>query len=1052
MYFKHILKFTCLVVLLVFASINVQAQTRAVSGTIVDDSTKVPIAGVTIRVKNGPQTAVTNADGEFTLNIPTAGATLEYSHVGYENGSVTVSDREGPLRLLMNKLDMKMDEIVVVGYGTQRRSGVNTAISSIKGETIQDIPAPNIAGALRGRIAGLSVSQASGRPGAGITLNVRNSAISETASQLGISNEPLYVIDGITVDKDAFDNLDPSMVEDISILKDAASAAIYGAAGAKGVVLITTKRGKAGRLRTNYNGYLGTSDATRMPDMLSAYDLAVLLNDGYRIGNAPSNNFFSNADLEVLKNINYKSWFEEIWKPAYTQRHNLSFSGGSENVTFFAGGSYQNENGNYAGIKQDKFSFRAGFVANVAKGLKADVNFNVDQRIRKSENPVSENDQTFIQTMLQIPRWVPAQINGMYVNYNNMNTNPLGGVTSGYYSNSNWGGYRINTSLTYDFSGALKGLTARFQVSQSSSNTNSTQYRPAYKVYNFIRSGNNNALFTDQLLVGTNGLPYVEVFSGTNSQYVPSLSKDNSYQGFFTLQYNKQIKKHSLNILAGGEQSRSNGEALSVTWLNQVLLGLDDYWAFSTIDINPKREINEGVKKSFFGRFNYNYDGKYFLDGVTRLDASSNFATGNIWGVFPSVSAGWIVSKENFFKDNISAINYLKLRLSWGIVGDDRIEARLWQARYTVDNSGYMYGDNNLQRGINPSVIPNPDITWESKRTLNGGIELGLFKDKLNLGIDVFQNYSYNGFDKGVNQSFPMYAGFEAPVLNYMQRYNWGSEFNIGYKANLAKDLRMNLNMNFGFGNSIITQMYYNERQLFENSYPDWVIGLGTDPRHYSTGNIGLIALGMFRTQDEVDAFLKKYPSYTINNVVPQAGFLYYEDTNGDGKITERDQVPMFDRTDSRFATGIQLGLGYKSLSLSVNIAARFGGKAFYDSKARDEALVTKNAPAFWKDHWTPENPEGKFPRFDDPSVLAGWQSTFWAVDATTIRVNDMTLSYTLPQNLLKRIGMSSARILLTGNNLWVIKAPFKYMDPYSSNIYDYPTIRTISAGLSLSL
>ena len=1051
MYFKHILKFTCLFVLVAFFCTDAYAQTRSVSGTVLEDSTLAPVAGVTIKVKDGPQSAVTNTSGEFTLNVPTRGAVLEYSHVGYENGTINVSDG-GDIRILMNKLDMRMDEIVVVGYGTQRRSAVNTAISSVKGETIQDIPAPNIAGALRGRIAGLGVSQASGRPGASITLNVRGASVSATAATVGSTDEPLYVIDGIIVSKNDFDNLDPSMVEDISILKDAASAAIYGAAGAKGVILITTKRGKAGRIRTSYNGYIGTTDATKMPEMLSAYDHAVLLNDGYRVANASASDFFSDADLESLKNTNYKSWFDEIWQSSYMQRHNLSFSGGSDKVTYFAGGSYQNENGNYAGIKQDKYSFRAGFVATVAKGLRADINFNVDQRIRESQNPVTENDQTFIQTMLQIPRWVPSQINGMCVKFNNIDSHPLGGVASGYQSNGKWGGYRINSSLTYDFDGALKGLTARFQVSQSSGNNNSTQYRPAYRVYNFVKTGNNNALFTDQLLVGSNGLTYAEVFGGANSQYSPSLQKDNSYQGFLTLQYNKQIRRHSINVLLGGEQSRSNSESLGVTWLNQVLLGLDDYWAFGTIDINPKREINEFVKKSYFGRFNYNYDSKYFLDGVTRLDASSNFAKGNIWGVFPSVSLGWMVSKEDFFKDNISVINYLKLRFSWGVVGDDRVGARLWQERYTVDNSGYMYGDNNLQRGINPARIANPDITWEKKRTLNGGLEMGLFKDKINLSIDVFQNYTYDGFDLGVNQTFPMYAGFEAPVLNYMQRYNWGSEFTIGYKANLAKDLKMNFNMNFGFGNSINTQMFYNERQLYENSFPDWVISLGTDPRYYNSSNYGLKAIGMFKTQEEVDAFLKKYPSYTVNNVAPQAGFLYYEDTNGDGKITERDIAPMYERVNSRFSTGIQVAFSYKALSLSTNIGARFGGKAFYDSKARDEATLTKNAPAFWKDHWTPENPNGKFPRFDDPSTLAGWNSTFWAVDGTTIRVNDMTLSYAVPEKIIRRIGLSNARILLTGNNLWIIKSPFKYVDPYSSNIYDYPTIRTISAGLSLSL
>lgn len=1042
-------KISFVFLLLIIQSMLGFAQDHDISGQVTDQTTGSPLAGVSVRVKGASKVVVTDQNGVFILRSVAIGATLILSHVGFEQKEVKVEGNTS-LKLTLLSSQQKLEDFVVVGYGTQKRSAVNTAISTIKASEIEDIPAPNIAGALRGRIPGLGVSQSSGRPGASITLNVRNAAVSETAAQLGVSDEPLYVIDGITVDKATFDNLDPSLVEDISILKDA-SAAIYGASGAKGVILITTKRGKAGKLKTTYNGYLGVSDATRMPDMLSAYDHAVLLNDGYRIGNYSANRFFSAEDLEYLKTVNYKSWLDEIWEPALMQRHNLSFSGGAESITFFAGGSYQSENGNYAGIKQDKFGFRGGFVATVAKGLRADINFNVDQRIRKSNNPVTENDQAFIQTMLQIPRWVPAQINGMYVNFNNINTNPLGGVESGYYSNSNWGGYRINSSLTYDFPGVLTGLTARFQVSQGGGSSTSTQYRPAYRVYNFVKTGNNNTLYTEEPLVGSNGLTYNEVYAGVNSVYAPSLDRSSSYQGFLTLQYARDFGRHSVSALAGAEQSRSNNESIGVTWLDQVLLGLDDYWAFNQVDPNPKRVVAEGVKRSFFGRANYSYDNKYFLDGVIRFDASSNFATGNIWGIFPSISAGWIVSNEDFFRDNINIINHLKLKFSYGIVGDDRVDARLWQARFTIDNSGYLYGET-LQRGLNPQRIPNPDITWEKKRAINAGLEMGLLKDKINIGVDVFQNYSYDGFDKGVDQAFPMYTGFAAPVLNYMQRYNWGSEFSVGYKANLARNLRLNLGMNFGFGNSIITQMYYNARQLFENSYPDWQVGLGTDPRRYNTGNYGLIAKGMFKSQDEVDAFLKKYPSYTVNNVAPQPGFLYFEDTNGDGKITERDIVPMFDRNGSRFATALQIGLSYRSLSLSTNIAASFGGKAFYDSKARDEATDTKNVPAFWKDHWTPENPDGKFPRFDDPSIVAGWQSTFWAVDATRIRVNNMTLSYSLSQRLLNQLGMNSARLLLTGNNLWIIKSPFKYVDPNSSSVYDYPTIRTISLGLSLGL
>lgn len=1044
------MRFACFM-LLSLCCTSLFAQERTVNGVVVDGKSGEHLPGAIISAKGRPSNVSSKADGTFTIRLLPTDSVLVVSYIGYKRVQTKLGNETFVTVSMDSTYSADLNDVVVVGYGTQKRSAINGAVSTVKGSDIEDIPAPNIAGALRGLVPGLSVSQSSGKPGASITLNVRNATVSETAQLLGVSNEPLYVIDGITVDKDAFDNIDPSMVDNITILKDA-SAAIYGASGSNGVILITTKQGQVGKGRLNYNGYYGLSDATRMPDMLSAYDLAVLLNDGARIYNTNSSNYFSDEDLNSLKTNHYTNWFDEMWQPAFMQRHNLSFSGGSDRVTYFAGGSYQNENGNYAGIKQNKYSFRSGVTAQIAKGFKATIDFNVDSRVKESNNPTSENDQTFIQTMMQVPEWVPAVIDGKYVNFNNLKTNPVASVNTGYYTKSKSNGYRINTSLSYDFAGALDGLSAKFQISAAGSNDGSTQYRPSYRLYTFQPAGANNALLSDQVQIDNNGNPvYYDVYGGTNSAYTPNLSRENSYQANFTLNYTKNINKHAITALLGGEQAHGSGESLGVTWLNQILTGIDEYWAFDQSLYTASRSQSENVKRSYFGRLNYSYDNRYYLDLVTRLDASSNFAKGNIWGVFPNIALGWTVSNEKFFKENVSIINYLKFRFSWGIVGNSSIDERLWQERYTADVSGYLYG-GGVQGGMNPQRIPNPDLTWENKRTVNAGVDIGLFGDKLNISVDVFSNYVKNGFDKGTDQSFPMYAGFQAPVLNYMKRYNWGSEYNISYRTNLSKDLRMDASMNFSlFSGSIITQMMYDPFKLFENSYPDWQIDLGTRSGDYS--NIGLQAIGMFRTQDEVDAFLKKYPNYTINNITPQPGWLYFVDENGDGKITERDQIPLYDRKGGLgFGANYQLGFSWKGLSLKANIAAKFGGVAYYDSKARDEATTTKNVPSFWKDHWSSSNPDGKFPRFDDPSILAGWQSSFWAVDGTTIRVNSMTLSYAIPSKLLSKTGLSSARFLLTGNNLWVIKSPFDYMDPYSSNIYDYPTVRTISLGLSLGL
>lgn len=1018
---------------------------------VVKDAKGEPLPGVTVKIKGSKTGTSTDVNGVFRINLPKGDEILVFTFVGFASQEVKASGRT-TINVTLKESSNELDAVVVTGYGTKKRSEIIGSVATITGETIQDIPSPNIAAALRGRIAGVGVAVSSGRPGTAITLNIRNSTASPTAP--GVTDEPLYIIDGITVDKDAFDNLDPSMVENMTILKDA-SAAIYGASGAKGVVLVTTKRGKAGKLSVSYNGYVGVSDASKTPDMLSAYDHAVLLNESNKINNAASSELFSPADLEYIKTLNYKSWYEELWQASLTQRHNLSFSGGSEKITFFAGGSYSNENANYAGMQYDKYSFRSGLTATMLKGLKADVAFNVDHNIELAKHNFSDNDATFFESILVTPQWIPISINGQPVNHvaNNLR-NPLGQIESGYYDNRKSGGYRINASLSYEPS-FLKGLTAKFQISQGTNRTNSRQYNAPYKLYNFARTGSNNQFWTDQL--PTDGTAaFSEIVSPTAASLIPGLAESNSYQGFFTLKYVNTFGAHSVDATLGGEQTVSNGENLSVRWTNQLIPERSEFWAFtpSTLTIQGNG-IRESTKRSFFGRFSYDFSKKYLVEAVGRLDASSNFARGNRWGLSPSIGLGWIASNEDFFKENISFINFLKFKVNYGITGDDRVDdpsnPRLWQERYAIDvTNGYLFGLNNNGNGLNPSSFPNPLITWEKKKTFNAGFEASFLNSKIDLGVEFFRNKTYDGFDKGANALYPLYAGFTPPVVNYREHYNWGSEFTIGYKAKLAKDLNLNAGINFAYGNSVTHKQIYAPGDLYKNRVGDNPVLIGTDPRTYSSSNFGLITRGMFRSEEEVEAFRQQNPNYRVYDRVPEAGWLYYEDTNGDGVISDLDMVPLFENTNSFFASGINLNLTYKSLSLSTNINARFGGKVFYDSKARTAPSKNRNVLTMWKDHWSPENPDGKFPRFDDQSI--GKNSDFWAVDGTMIRVNNMTLSYRVPTKITSRLGMSNVRVLATGNNLWTIVNPLPYKDPYTSNAYDYPMLRTISMGLSINL
>jgi len=1052
---KFLRKTSWVLVLMLITCTAVFAQQKQITGKVVDKKDGQPLPGVTVGIRGKTNNVSTNDKGEFALIADPATDILVFSYIGYIRQSIPLAGKTNlTVSFAEDSQSLDEDAVVVIGYGTKKRSEILGSVATISGQEIQDIPAPNLAGALRNRVAGVGVGQVSGRPGSPITLNIRNSTVSEQARLNGATDEPLYVVDGITVTRDAFDNIDASMVENLTFLKDA-SASIYGASGAKGVVLVTTKRGRIGKPSITYNGYLGISDAAKVPEMLSAYDHAVLLNDTYRTQKAPLSNFFLPEDLDYIKTLNYKSWYDEVWQASTMQRHNIGISGGSDRITFFAGGNYQSENANYAGMKFDKYGFRSGLVANLTNGLKADINFNVDYNTREQHHNSTDNDAAFFERIISIPRWVPISINGNYINFsaNNSTVNPKAVAESGYYNNASTKGYRINAALTYEPT-FLKGFTAKVQISQSSGSSKNTQYAPPYRLYNYVRSGNNQQLFTDQLVNTSSTSSYFEPTSASSAFIVPGVSANDSYQGFITLQYAKTFAKHSVNLLVGGEQSEGNSQESSVRYTNQLIPGIDQYWAFDATTLARQSFARTAVsKRSFFGRFDYDFDKKYLLEVITRLDASSNFATGNRWGLSPNVGIGWVASHENFFKNAefLKFINFFKIKVNVGITGDDRVGSRLWQDRFQIDvTNGYLYGNSN-QNSLNRSRLANPDITWEKKRTINIGLETSMFDSKLDFGVEVFQNRNYDAFDLGGNNLFPLYFGTAAPIVNYRETYNWGSEFSIGYKAKLATDWNLSASMNFGWGNSVVNRTLYAPGQLINNVAPDWQTQFGTDPRVYSSSNIGLKTIGMFRTQGEVDAWMAKYPNYRLYDIIPQPGWLYYEDTNGDGVISDSDMQPMFKNTNSFLSSGISLNLTYKSFSLNTNINARFGGKVFYDGRARIAPSPLRNILTIWQDRWTPENPmEGKFPRFDDPALTRN--SDFWAVDGTMIRINTMTLSYKAPSKFASRLGISGARILLTGNNLWTIVNPLPYKDPYTSSAYDYPMLRTISLGLSVNL
>lgn len=1049
--------------LLVSWSFVLFAQDITVTGIVTDKETGKPMESVTVRVKNGTASTMTDGAGRFAIKVPSTESILTFTSVSYTVFETKAGN--SPLSVGLSQNNNKMEDVIVVGYGTRKRVNVQGSVATIKAAEIEDIPVANLPSALVNRVPGVNVNFSSGKPGSTTSINIRNSRTFTAIA--GITDQPLIVIDGIisnplqwsqSPNADWFENLDASQIEDITFLKDA-SAAIYGAAGAKGVILITTKKGRAGKPRINYSGYYGVSGEAVKSKTLTAYEHARFLNTGFEANSRPMTERFSEADLQTLKAMPDQSWFDYFWRNGKVQRHNLNVSGGTDKVTLFAGGSYFNEKGNYGIGEVNKYSFRTGLNATITESVTANVSFASDfnrERSNNWKNTAAETDDATMRALYLTPKWVPVEIDGRPVSFggnaapnNNVNNrwSLLGIHRSGMYRDMKSQGMAVNASIDWR-PAFLKGLSARVQFGNNTRSTESKGYYPIYTAYDFQPTGQNGLLYS-------NTVSAVRRVTDRADNIELGTTTANNYQFITTLQYAKKFGKHDVDVMVGFDQSEAESQNILLSKTGQIVQGVDEFWAFSN-DPSTLGSIQDAIrnpqalltaKRSFISRANYSFLGRYFFEFIGRADASVNFMPGKRWGFFPTVGLGWKVSDEDFFK-NIVFVNSLKIRANIGLVGEDRVGNRLWESRFT-QSTGIVFGNANTG-GLDPSAYPNPAITWEKARNINVGFDATVLNNKINITADFYQRYSYDMYDQLATNAFPPTAGIPPPVVNYAKQLSWGSEFAIGYRTTFSKDWGFNADVNFSWTNSQVLQNYYNAN--FLGLYGEDPLGIlvGRDPRRYNSTNMGYIATGIIRTQAELDALLAKNPNYTIDGQRPQVGFMNYQDVNGDGIINGNDVTLMFDRTTPIFSSGITLTGTYKTFRLQMNMNLSIGGKRSFDSEARKAPTTTQNAPAFWADHWSPDNPNGKYPRADAPLITQN--STFWIVNGTQSRINNAVLSYQIPKSLSQRLRIPEIRAMLTATNLINIINPFEYKDPYNGNFAQYPTLRTISLGINVSL
>ncbi len=1080
------------------------------------DSQDEPMIGATVRVADTDIVSITNIDGDFSIKVPKGGR-VEVSYIGYIPTTIT----DFNIKTVVLKEDSEtLDEVVVVGYGTQKKAHLTGAIATVPMEEIKDLADGNLASSLSGLVNGLSVVGGNAQPGDPASMYVRGV---RDLGQIGSKvQQPLFVIDGVVYNNDvkvgnvytnpgaeAFNNLDPNDVESITVLKDA-SAAVYGSRAANGVVLVTTKKGKVGEPVISYSGTFGFTDAISRPKMLSSYDYGRLYNA--MAAADPTNTtlnhrtaLFQADELEAMRHLNY-DLLDDNWKTGFTMKHSVGVSGATEKANYYANIGYFDQDGNIGRLDYNRWNYRAGVDVTLKKWIKASLQISGDygDKNKPLVKVGGSSDEKAYNLLLTHPRYIPEYVNGYPMavygptnssvnqdqNYNHTVLQNLGDYNKNKSSN-----FQINTGLSLDFGflPALQGLTARFNYSKSIGNTKTNQFGSAYNIYYMSeRSGSGNHLYTpiageesaydvlmnpSNFILGNGGVP---VPNGQEGGFLSrNMTRTDSYQMNFTLSYNRDFNDHSVSALFGIEKSEFEAENLEgmVTYPYEFGTGQSN----SVSNKSKATTVfsrSEAGSLSYIFRGNYAYNDKYLLEFLLRIDSSTKFAPENYWGTFPSVSAGWVISQEDWFKD-ITWINFLKVRASYGLTGRDNTLAWQWLQTYGTDlDKGPVFGNgNSIQAGsnikMNDKSSVNRDAHWDKSHKFNAGIDFNVLNSRLNINIDGYYTWDREML-MPFKSSVPGTVGIASAPMNYGKMNQYGVELSATWRGKVGKDFSYRVGLNTGLSDNKVLLMDWNT---------DYIYRQITEGHRSDMGTWGMQCLGMFRSFQEIEEYFEKYniTSYMgMSKDQVRPGMLIYKDVRGpqlpDGTYAEpdgivdkdNDQVQLSTRSNP-YGMTFNLGATYKNLSLTAQIGAQWGGYTTVPGKAIStnmNDIQYINMPSFWD----PDNVYVYEDIYDEAGRLVmpsnhdayypnpNWSinstaSTFWRISAASVRLSRLTLAYSIPSKWTKAVGINSARLNITGQNLINFYNPYpdKFMSPMAGTYGNYPNLRRFTVGVNLS-
>jgi len=996
----------------IFFTISLFAQTPVpVTGKVTNGDSV--LSNVTVLIKETQQGTTTNEQGIFTLNA-VYGQTLVFSYAGFEEQSLKVGTRKNLNILMKAATSSILNDVVVVGYGTKIKTSVTSAISTLKGKEVAALPIANLSNGLGGRVAGVIVKQGSGEPGKdGSNIYIRG--ISSTGA-----NQPLTIVDGIPR---SFQQLDPNSIESFSVLKDAAAVAPYGVAGANGVILITTKKGKAGAPSLTYNGYVGFQNPVVLPNFVNSFQYATLRNAAAVNEGLPKP--YSETDLQKFNDGSdpdaYPT-FKNIWgditnKNAILTSHNIEISGGAERVKYYAALGYQYQQGMWPATFTKRYNVTLNLDAQVTNTTS--VSFNLNGRIFELIGYLHP---------LYGPLRFSNGMSGTFLTGSLFNSGYLKNNSSALYSQLS-----IEQKLPF-----LPGLKARGTIAFDPSFAMNKQW----------------ILPIQKASLDKSQTPYV-IKDGIWGQTKPSLSQgtDNAVQMTyqFGLNYDRSFGKHNVSVL-GLFEAKSNDLVSVVAQRRNYNLTIDEInsGSSSQADMSTAGASTSARQVGLVYRVAYDFEKKYLVEASGRYDGSYYFAPENRFGFFPAFSVGWRLSEEKFLKNRYSWLDNLKIRASYGEVGALAGSPFQYMSTYSVLGTNYSLGNNAVQ-GISARAEPNPNITWERAKKTDIGVEFNLLKGLVNVEVDYFHEKRSNML---VNPDVivPSEYGIGLSQVNAGEMENGGFDFTASSIYNISKDLQVSLSGNMTYAKNKLLKVFelaatYNNPNRRLTGRP-----LGTQFGYHA---LGYLQQGDFDATGALNKGIAVQPWGAV-----QPGDIRYEDMNGDGKINDDDITVIGNPVAAPIIMyGFSPGVKFKGFALDMLFQGAAKTNWYYHGSSIMPFWETMLPYTHNFDYWTPTNTNVANPRLtSSPTVNNSQTSSFWVGNASYLRLKSATLSYTLPAKIMNAVRIQSARIYVSGQNILTWTKLINY-DPeigvndswIPNGSWGYPNQKAVSVGMNIT-